>query len=379
MADVLGGLVDRASLDHGYTLPSDWYTDNELFQLERRVLFDRFWQWLGHVDWLREPGSFFTATLGLLPVIVASDEEGRITAFANVCQHRGTIIASGRGSCKLFQCPYHAWTYRLDGSLQRAPGMEDSEGFDPKDFCLPPLKVDQWGPFLFATPDRAIEPLGDYLGEFPELVARFGVDFNRLRHRERREYLTEANWKVVVENFLECYHCPGVHPAFSQVQDVNKYKFYGIGKYFTSQGGPVRASAYGTGDKIGEGEATAQSSLVQEGCYSFIWPNFSFNLWAGAMGANTILWLPLNARQTLAVFDFYFDEDATEADIAASNEFIDQVQREDMDIVALVQKGLESGALIRGRLNLTSDESKCEVALQHFQKLVYETLSSARG
>lgn len=372
--------ADEASLDRGYTLPSEWYTDEELYRLERTAVFRRFWHYLGYVGRLREPGTFFTASLGHLPVIVARDDGGRIRAFVNVCQHRGTIVATGDGSCKLFQCPYHGWTYNLDGSLRRAPGMEENEGFDPKDIRLPPITVDQWGPFIFGTPEESMEPLGDYLGEFPELVARFGLDFSRLLHEERREYVMKANWKVVVENFLECYHCPTVHPGFAAVQDVRKYKFYGIGRYFTSQGGPVRPSAYG-GNGKGDGEPRHHyTSELPEGCYSYIWPNFGFGLYPGATGATTMLWLPRGARETLAVFDFYYAEHTTEPEAAATTAFIDQVQREDMDIVSLVQQGLESGALVRGRLNLSRrEESKCEIGLQHFQKLVYETLSSARG
>jgi choline monooxygenase len=144
---------------------------------------------------------------------------------------------------------------------------------------------------------------------------------------------------------------------------VQRYKFYGIGKYFTSQGGPVRPTA-------------ELKSDLPEGCYSFIWPNFSFNLFPGAAGAVTMLWIPQAVDRTLAVFDFFYADEVDEEEAKSSTEFVDQVQREDIVVCESVQRGLESGILIQGRLNTDiSDPAKCEIALQHFQKLVFRALS----
>lgn len=356
--------IDERSLDQGYTLPSEWYTQEEFLRLERDVVFGRYWQFLGWEAKLPAPGSYFTATLGFVPVVVTRDLEGRVHAMANVCPHRGALVAEeGEGRCKLLQCPYHAWTFKLDGSLNRAPAMEGIPGFRKEDYGLRRIRAEQWGPFIFGCLDDTVEPLLSYLGGFPDLVSRFGLDFRRLKWRERREYPIRANWKVVVENFLECYHCPGVHPSFSAVQDVQRYRFYGIGKYFTSQGGPVRPTA-------------GMRSDLPEGCYSFIWPNFSFNLFPGAAGAVTMLWLPQGVDRTVAVFDFFYADEVDDEEARASTEFVDQVQREDIVVCESVQRGLGSGVLIQGRLNTDmSDPAKCEIALQHFQKLVFRALS----
>lgn len=359
------GLEERL-LDQGYTLPSEWYTQEEILRLEREAVFGRYWQFLGWEGKLPAPGSYFTSTLGFIPVVVTRDLEGQVHAMANVCPHRGTLVAEeGEGRCALLQCPYHAWTFKLDGTLNRAPAMEDIPGFRKEDYGLRRIRAEQWGPFIFGCPDDGADPLASYLGQFPDLVSGFGLDFARLKWRERREYPIRANWKVVVENFLECYHCPGVHPRFSAVQDVQRYKFYGIGRYFTSQGGPVRPNA-------------ETRSALPEGCYSFIWPNFSFNLFPGAAGAVTMLWLPQDVDHTVAVFDFFYTDEVGDEEATASTDFVDEVQREDVAICESVQRGLASGVLVQGRLNTDmSDPAKCEVALQHFQKLVFQALSAA--
>src|ERR671910_681300 len=178
-----------ATLADGRTIPFDWYSDPAVLRLERERIFRRTWQYAGRTEQAGETGAFFTCDLGGIPVVVVRDEQGCLRAFLNVCRHRGSLVCEGEGRRASLQCPYHAWTYGLDGTLRGAPRSELVEGFDK-------------------------ESLG--------LVAASGLELESLRFLHRAsgpEY--EANWKVCAENFLECYHCPVAHPGFSKVVDVS--------------------------------------------------------------------------------------------------------------------------------------------------------------
>jgi len=197
------------ALDQGYTLPAAWYTDPARFQLEGERIFRRAWQYVGLAEDLARPGDFLTTTIGDASLVIARDEAGGLRAFANVCRHRGSqLVRDERGNRRTLQCLYHAWTYNLDGSLRAAPGMKDEPGFDKACYSLVALPAEAWGPFIFANPDPAARPLAETLGALPGLVTATGLDLGAIRRRARSTYEIAANWKVVVDNYLECYHCP---------------------------------------------------------------------------------------------------------------------------------------------------------------------------
>ncbi|MGH2486158.1 MAG: aromatic ring-hydroxylating oxygenase subunit alpha, partial [Ktedonobacterales bacterium] len=212
----------RAGLDDGYTLPAEWYTSGDVFAREHRRIFGRAWQYVGLTEQVAQPGDFFTTTLGEVPVLVVRDQQGALRAWINVCRHRGsTLVLDARGSRKTLQCHYHAWTYNLDGTLRAAPGEKDEPGFDRANFPLIPAQVAAWGPFIFVNPDRAAPAFESVLGELPRLVDETGLPLGAIRRRVRREYEIAANWKVGVDNYLECYHCHVAHPSFSVIIELN--------------------------------------------------------------------------------------------------------------------------------------------------------------
>ena len=144
-----------------------------------------------------------------------------LRAFLNVCRHRGFPVAEGAGSRETLQCPYHAWTYGLDGSLRTAPRSDEEPGFRRDELGLVPVAVDTWGPFVFVNVGPEPEPLADALGSMPAQVAELGLDVDDLVFHSRWDADIEANWKIVCENFLECYHCQVAHPAFAEVIDTS--------------------------------------------------------------------------------------------------------------------------------------------------------------
>ena len=171
------------------TLPWSWYTDPEILRREQERIFRRTWQYAGPAEHVAEPRTFLTGRAGDLPVVVVRDDGAMLRAFVNVCRHRGSIVVEGRGSRATLQCPYHAWTYGMDGKLRAAPRADRESGFDPWGIELIPMAVDTWGPFVFVHPDPAARPLAGTLGRLPELLP----DLASLRFHHRSDYELEAN------------------------------------------------------------------------------------------------------------------------------------------------------------------------------------------
>jgi choline monooxygenase len=207
--------VRRPLLD-AETLPPWCYTSEAFYRREVERIWRKAWNFIGAADRLRDPGDYFTITFAGLPVIVLRDTAGKLRAFANSCRHRGSALLEGSGNCARIVCPYHSWSYRLDGALAGAPEMHKTHDFDPEDHALVPVALDSWGGFLFINFDPNAALLADYLGDLPEKVAPYRLD--QMACARRKEYLIECNWKLFVENAKESYHIATVHR-----QTINKY------------------------------------------------------------------------------------------------------------------------------------------------------------
>ena len=323
------------------TLAWSAYSDPLLPALERERIFARAWQYVDHLAELGEGPGYVAARVGDIPVVVTRDRDGVLRAFLNVCRHRGSVLAAGAGARETLQCPYHAWTYGLDGALKAAPRSNREPGFDCEGISLRPASVGTWGPFLFANPDPEAVPLADVLGELLELVAATGVDVERLQHHSRAESSVEANWKVVAENFLECYHCAVAHPGFSAVVDVSPDAYeLAPGDTFSSQFGPVRVNGSGL-DTAGE---------VKRSQFHFLWPNTMINIFPGRTNLSIGPLLPAGPERTDRFLDYFFGSETDAAWIDELLAFDGQVGVEDKALVENVQRGVASGLIERGRL-----------------------------
>ena len=304
--------------------------------------------------------------IGKVPLVITRDENGELRAFVNVCRHRGSeLVLQECGNRKTLQCHYHAWTYNLDGTLRTAPGMKYEESFDKTHFSLRSVQIEAWGPFLFATLDKEAAPLRSVLGELPDLLLATGVKLDGLNRRVRQTYEVAANWKVVVDNYLECYHCPVANHGFSALIDTNNYTVAEY-EYFSTQGGPQKAHAHP--DKA---PRFNKHGVVTDGFFAYLWPNFTLNLYPGPGNLSLNLFLPLAVDRTLAIFDYLFDDAVSQSDQEQFGQFIDQVQREDIVLCESVQRGLSTGYFEQGKLMLHHEK-----ALRHFQKLVYSSVQS---
>ena len=357
--------VLAAEIERGASLPASWYTDAAVAARERDRIFRRTWQYVGRGEQAIRVGDYFTATVGDVPIVVVRNEDG-LSGFVNVCRHRRHEVVSGSGNRKVLQCPYHAWTYGLDGCLRAAPRSDHEPGFDRASLPLLPVSVDTWGPFVFANLEAGA-PLSRVLGELPAIVARSGLRLDDLRFSEREEWTAGANWKVMIENFLECYHCPVQHPGFSAVVDVAE-ESYGLHahEWFSSQVAPVRASALeGRGRKA----AYDVHGAVTEAQYHYLWPNLTISINPGHPNLSLDVWMPDGPDRTRGFSEHYFGAgvpDRARRDIV---EFNRQVGREDDALTDSVQRGLRAGLPAQGRL-LTASEH----LVIHFQKLVLSAL-----
>jgi phenylpropionate dioxygenase-like ring-hydroxylating dioxygenase large terminal subunit len=351
------------------SLPWSWYFDPEILRLEQDAIFRRSWQYVGHLGQVAEPGSFFAGRAGDVPVVVTRAPDGELRAFLNVCRHRGSVIVEGEGKRASLQCPYHAWTYGLDGSLRAAPRSDETA--PREELGLVPLRVAEWGPFVFVNPEADGRSLEDTIGELWSALPTDGLAFHH-----RVEYALESNWKVACENYLECYHCAVAHPGFSAVIDVSEDEYLlQRHSWHMSQYAHVKAAAYPPGEPPGSPETPSTGPLTRTGDsvageFHFVWPNLKVNVYPGRPNLSIGPVWPEGPERSLGFLDYFFAPDEDEAWIRDLLELDDQVGREDTALVERVQRGVRSGVLTEGRLLGESEQ-----LIAHFDDLVREALA----
>ena len=353
----------RSQLLAGATLPASWYSDPEIMRVEYERIFNHSWQYAGPAEHVSTPGSFLTCRAGTTPIVAVRDQRGELRAFVNVCRHRGHEVAQGCGRRDTLQCPYHAWTYNLDGSLRAAPRSDRELVFDHGDLGLHPVRVDTWGPLVFVNPDVDGKPLREYLADLPQEAGERGLDPTGLVYRGRsREQVIDANWKIVVENFLECYHCPVAHKSFSRLIDVDPDAYtLSTAHWTSSQYGPAQ-----TGDDLPYDPA----GDTRTSQFHFIWPNWTLNVLPGPAHLRVIVFQPLDEDRTASFVDGFWAPNTPDESIQEITRFSAEVGAEDRGLVESVHRGLRSGAIDHGRLLLGSEK-----LIQHFQLLVYDALN----
>jgi choline monooxygenase len=335
------------------TIPSAWYVDPRFHALDREAVFGENWQPVGRRDQVAEPGQFLVGTVADEPIIVVRGKDRVLRAFYNVCRHRGGPLAVCDGQANALRCQYHGWTYLLDGSLRGVPQMDRSELFDKKDFGLTPIAVDSWEGLIFVHLGRRPAPVSRSLSGIGE---RIGADTLSGMHFARRvDYEVACNWKVYVDNYLEGYHVPFVHPELATLLDYASYRTETFERY-SLQSSPMTGS--GSPYDTGGGTATAY--------YYFVFPNFMLNILPGRLQTNVVQ--PLGPDRCRVTFDYFYrdlDSAAVQAQVDADVAYSDKVQEEDREICEHVQRGLSSRAYDRGRFS-----PEMEIGVHHFQELL---------
>jgi choline monooxygenase len=345
-------LKDVVSVDsdiaRAWTLPSYLYTETAAFAAEKERIIARSWQVVGHRNQAAEAGDYFTTELVGEPLLIVRGSGGELRGFYNVCRHRAGPPAEGCGSRKLFRCGYHGWTYGLDGSLLSATEIEGVEGFRPEDLALVPVRVEEWFGFIFVNLDREARALRESLGELPKQAEKF--DFGGMKLFERRTYEMNCNWKTYVDNYLEGYHLPSVHPGLNRELDYNAYVVEPHAEY-VRQFSPIRGAQ--PGDTTPRRYQETGEDLTTD--YFWIFPNWMLNCYPDNVSLNIVL--PLAPGRSVAIFEWYLPEkDHGSAAAKAAVEFSEQIQVEDVAICERVQKNLGSRSYSRGRFSVKQEK-----------------------
>jgi phenylpropionate dioxygenase-like ring-hydroxylating dioxygenase large terminal subunit len=386
----------RLPVDQAMTLIPDAYTSVEFHALELDRVFGRSWVPVCVSDEIAESGSYVVVEVAGRSLIVCRNRAGELRAHHNVCRHRGAQLLDegGRGRVeRFFQCPYHAWAYDLDGTCLGTPlftpeakipedqrgafDMSDVASFDKADHGLHPVRVGSWGCLVFVCLDPEAPELSDDLGDLPMRLAGHRLEEHRLLRRV--EYSIAANWKLVAENFMEYYHLPWVHPGLVKVSPLkDHYRWQGTGMYMGFCTTPIAANTDDGGWEGLPALATLDEDDRTSARFAWLFPNVALN----ALPNHTFLMLvrPTEAGRTEEVTYLLAHGESVERAGEALGEkvdallgFWDEVNREDIEIVERVQRGLSNPAYTGGRMCYRFEES-----VHRFQNMVVDRVLGIR-
>ena len=363
LSEVLELYNAAAPLEEAFTIPAPWYIDERVEALERDRVFARNWIAVGRLDQVAQPGQFFTVTVAGEPLIVVRGADNELRAFFNVCRHHAAAVATEPcGTAQHLRCPYHGWTYGLDGSLKGAPEFAGVCNFDRAQNGLVPVRLAVWEHFLFVSLVDRGPSLESFLGDLPARVAPLGI--RNIYFFARKTYTLACNWKVYVDNYLDGgYHVPHLHKGLNSVLDYKEYTIENS-EHYSLQSSPMVSS--------GEHASFSATRTGDRAYYYWLYPNFMINIYEGVMDTNLVL--PISTDKCLVQFDFFFS-DVSEARKAYNDESVavsDRVQDEDVDICESVQRGLRSRAYGAGRLSV-----RRECGEHLFHRLLAKDLRSA--
>jgi choline monooxygenase len=378
LESIINSYDPSAPLERASTIPAPWYTDEHVFELEQRTVFSLSWQVAARVDQLRKLGDYVTTDIGNEPVVVVCGSDNQIRAFFNVCRHHAAaVMTEPHGNAPQMRCPYHGWTYSLEGELKGTPDFSGVCDFDRAGNGLIPVEVAVWQNWVLvrtkngelngtqaagpmSTPEACV-PFEDWLGA--QLVNEIGaLGLGKLHWFERRKYIIDCNWKVFVDNYLDGgYHVPHLHKGLDSVLDYSNYTIE-CGQHHCLQSSPMVT----TDDADVAATRTGERAL-----YYWIYPNFMINCYDGLMDTNLVR--PISVDRTEVIFDFYFADvsDSAREQNLASVAVGDRIQQEDLDICASVQRGLKSRVYDAGRLSV-----RREAGEHLFHRLLHNDLKS---
>ena len=365
LRDLIDAYQPNDPLDHAFTIPSSWYTNKDLYELELQTVFTTSWQLAARRDQLEQPGAFVTTTIGTEPIVVVRGTDNVLRGFFNVCRHHAAaVVTEPEGSTSQLRCPYHGWTYSLSGELKGTPDFSGVCNFEKANNGLVAVVIAEWENWVFVRPAEKGLALTEFLGS--NLVDEIQpLNLQNLHWFERRRYHFDCNWKVFVDNYLDGgYHVPYLHKGLDSVLDYSNYLIEN-GERHCLQWSPL----------VSEG-AEFQTGAVRKGdraLYYWIYPNFMINWYDGVLDTNLVI--PRGVDQTEVIFDFYFP-DVSEAALERNRASIDvgqRIQDEDVEICKSVQRGLNSRAYNAGRLSV-----RREAGEHLFHRLLHADLVSGQ-
>jgi carnitine monooxygenase subunit len=346
-----------------YSLSAEAYTSQDWYDVELEAITKRTWRWVCHEEKLQEVGSYVTVTIGDQPILIVRDKREELRAFYNVCKHRAHELLSGEGRTGGITCPYHAWSYDLTGQLRKAPETDHLEEFSTSEICLDQVQVEAFCGFVYVNLDPKAEPLHVISGDLSKEITQWAPDIKDLTFAHRLSYDIKSNWKNVVDNFLECYHCPTAHKDFCTLVDMDTYKVttHGIYSSHMAEAGKTANTAYSVKD-----------ATVTDHAVWWLWPTTCIMRYPGRGNMIILNIIPVGPNRTLETYDFFLEESTPNEAELESVKYLDEVlQVEDIGLVESVQRGMNSPAFQQGRIVHDPDGSgKSEHAVHHFHGLV---------
>ena len=330
------------------TLPSSAYRpDPEMWRSERKAIFARSWQYLGHESMITENGQWLAETLAGYPVVVVRDEQGQLRGYHNVCRHRAGPLTEGEaGRCDgLLVCRYHGWSYRLDGRLRSARDFGASSDFDPREYGLLPVRVETWRGLIFVAIDDKVGALSEWVAPLERRLE--DKDWSALRVAAVRHHTMNCNWKTYVENYLEGYHVPLIHPALDAEIDASRYSVT-MDHMIALHEAPMR-----------------KPDPVYDGLWAWMWPTLGVNVYG--VGLMIERMCPTGPGGVRLDYIYLMPPGVEVSDDTMA--LSDVVTAEDVRIVEAVQRNLDAGVYDTGRLS-----PRHETAVAAFQQFVRNAL-----
>lgn len=376
--DALKKQADEAAFSpdpsKSFTLPARFYISPEIYDLEKEAIFYKTWHYAGHVSQVAEPRSYFTTRIHQQNLFVARGRDNEVRVFYNVCAHRGHLLLEGSGKKTVITCPYHAWAYDFDGKLVNARNSENVDGFDKCDFPLKELRLEIFCGMIMVNLDPEATPFCEQFEGLEAEIRDYMPAVESLAFAQRDTYEVASNWKVLVDNFLECYHCATAHKDFVDLVDMDTYRTITHGKY-SSQCAAAPLSTNNNAYQFEPGDVDFGYAGF------FVWPNMTIWLYPGESNMSVLQMNPLQAEKTIEYQDWFTPGGEMSKQLAeAAGYQKDVLQPEDIDLCESVQQGLHSKAYNQGRFIVDRDRTELsEHAVHHFQKMVAEALGADLG
>ena len=348
--------LENFSIEKSCTIPSDWYYEEKIFEIEKRNIFLKSWHLIGSESKIPNTGDTFISQVVDQPILFTRQKDKSIKAFYNVCQHRGGPLLRENCSIKSFQCKYHGWTYKIDGELKSTREFQGVKDFNKQDYNLKSIKLKCWMGLIFINLNNKIHSSDLKTEEIEKRI--YPSDISKYKYHSRISYHIKCNWKTYVDNYLEGYHIPFVHPKLNNLIDYKSYKTELYDNY-SLQWAPIDP---------GSSPYKKNERSIDKAYYFTIFPNILLNIAPGRLQTNIIE--PVSAKTCLVHFDYYF-ESLSQKSLKKDFDFSEEIQQEDIQICEEVQKGLESLGYDQGRISFQSEKG-----LHHFQSILKRNLSN---
>ena len=360
-------IEDHIDLDNAWTIPAEYYTSEELFEVEKEKVFANTWICAAHISELAEKNDYVIREIIGESLIIVRGRDNVLRGFYNVCPHRGHQLMSGEGgkAKNVITCPYHAWAFKLDGELAHATNCENVANFDASAMSLSSFHVTEYAGFIYLNLTRdEPQPIEEQLPGLKEQMEQACPVIKDLKLAARFVNPTAANWKTIVDNYIECYHCPTNHVSFASSVDVGVYE-HNLYDNWTVQIGQAKPS---------ESSYQFDESVKDPKFYGFwVWPCTMFNMPPGGDFMTVIYEFPVSAGETLQYYDIYFlNEELTEYQKNLIEWYRTVFRPEDLRLVEGVQKGLQSRGY-RGQGRIMTDRQRSGISehgVAHFHQHV---------